>query len=67
MTKGFDDVLKMKKAQLFIDQVDFNEYPEYCLYIAYPICLSIIRERLINGFYRRKEVSILIIHCKSKI
>ena len=40
---------------LFVDAVDREQYPEYYQTIAYPMHLSMIIERLNNGFYRQTE------------
>ncbi|KAJ2123913.1 hypothetical protein IW147_002175 [Coemansia sp. RSA 720] len=39
----------------FVDNVDYvNEYPDYLLSIAYPMCLDTVRKRLESGFYRHE-------------
>lgn len=39
----------------FIDPVDYEQFPDYLETIAYPMCISLITERLVNNFYRRPE------------
>ncbi|KAJ2671529.1 hypothetical protein IWW42_003314 [Coemansia sp. RSA 1085] len=37
----------------FVHNVDFvNDYPDYLLSVAYPMCLNTVRARLQSGFYR---------------
>jgi hypothetical protein len=44
---------------LFVDPVDFAAWEDYCTVVPTPICLSMITDRLKNGFYRRPEVTII--------
>jgi hypothetical protein len=41
---------------LYVQQVDYYEYPSYLTIVPYPMCLDMILERLENGFYRSKQV-----------
>ncbi|KAG1466186.1 hypothetical protein G6F56_004740 [Rhizopus delemar] len=41
---------------LYVQQVDYYEYPSYLTIVPYPICLDMILERLENKFYRSKQV-----------
>lgn len=45
----------MDDFQIFVHDVDFYLYPEYLSQIAYPICLTMIKERVENGFYRSER------------
>ncbi|KAG0758032.1 hypothetical protein G6F57_010467 [Rhizopus arrhizus] len=40
---------------LYVQQVDYYEYPSYLTIVPYPMCLDMILERLENGFYRSKQ------------
>ncbi|OBZ82314.1 Bromodomain and WD repeat-containing protein 1 [Choanephora cucurbitarum] len=40
---------------LYVQQVNYHDYPAYLSVIAYPICLDMVRERLENNFYRSIE------------
>ncbi|KAJ2451316.1 hypothetical protein EV183_003688 [Coemansia sp. RSA 2336] len=40
----------------FVHNVDFvNDYPDYLLNVAYPMCLDTVRARLQSGFYRHVD------------
>lgn len=43
---------------IFLDFVDEGSFQIYYEYIAYPICLGFIRERLLSGYYRRIDAFI---------
>ncbi|KAI9320746.1 hypothetical protein BX666DRAFT_2017807 [Dichotomocladium elegans] len=43
--------------QLYVDHVDYYQYPNYLSQIAYPMCLTMIQERLQNNFYRQSQAS----------
>jgi hypothetical protein len=45
---------------LYVEQVDYYNYPTYLTMIAYPICLDTVMERLSNNFYRSVDVSYLV-------
>lgn len=53
--RDLEGLMKKQDAQWFNEQVDRRAFPEYYNIIACPICLSTIRDRVKNGFYRRKE------------
>ncbi|KJE94104.1 hypothetical protein CAOG_004794 [Capsaspora owczarzaki ATCC 30864] len=42
----------------FVEAVDWNLYPDYYVMIQYPMYLSLIRKRLISGWYRSKDALI---------
>lgn len=44
-----------ERHAVFVDPVNREDYPDYFRYIAYPMHLSMLVERLQNGFYRRFE------------
>lgn len=56
LEEGLRNLMKHDRAQYLIDAVDYKEFPEYLNLVAYPMYLSLIYERLTNGFYRRIEV-----------
>lgn len=43
---------------IFLDFVDEESFQLYYEYIAYPVCLKFIRERLLSGYYRRIDAFI---------
>ena len=49
---GLDTIFGMKEAEMFVEPVDLEDVPTYCLVIPYPTDLSSIRQRLASGFYR---------------
>ncbi|KAF7728449.1 Bromodomain and WD repeat-containing protein 3 [Apophysomyces ossiformis] len=51
-------LMSIEDFQLYVQQVNYYDYPNYLSQIAYPICLDMVNERLENGFYRRKEAII---------
>lgn len=48
--------ISMRDAAPFLDPVDLEVAPAYYFAVAYPICLTQIRERVNSDFYRRIEV-----------
>ncbi|CEJ00127.1 hypothetical protein RMCBS344292_14193 [Rhizopus microsporus] len=40
---------------LYVQQVDYYQYPSYLTIVPYPVCLDMVLERLENGFYRSKQ------------
>ena len=53
----------MEESRAFIDPVDLNMYPDYCLVVPLPMNLSTIKARLESSFYRwsRTHASILLL------
>lgn len=51
----FDQLIDWNISEPFRTPVDTLVYPDYLSYIAYPIDLSTIKNRLANGFYRRMD------------
>lgn len=51
---GLDVVEGLDEAAMFVEPVDLEEVLDYCVAVPFPTDLSTIRERLRNGFYRRK-------------
>lgn len=50
--RGLEVVSRMEEAVMFVNAVDLEEEPTYCLAVPFPTDLSTIQERLQNGFYR---------------
>nr|XP_023019451.1 bromodomain and WD repeat-containing protein 3-like [Leptinotarsa decemlineata] len=50
---GITKVMELAIAEPFLVPVDINVYPEYAMFIEYPIDLSTIKARFENNFYRR--------------
>ena len=48
-----DQVMSLSSAEPFLVPVDYTAYPTYLCMVAYPIDLSLIRERLGSNYYRR--------------
>ena len=42
--------------EVFVNEVPYEQFPTYLSFVAYPMYINLIRERLVNGFYRRLEV-----------
>ncbi len=52
----FQNFLDDSELDFFTRPVDLKKYPTYLDYVAYPIDINLILNRLKNGFYRRLEV-----------
>ena len=50
--EGFQRVRELDESHMFIDPVDLEQVPEYCMSVAFPTDLSTITERLRNKLYR---------------
>ena len=50
--KGLDTLCEMQEAAMFVNPVDFEEEPMYCVAVPFPTDLTTIKTRLRNGFYR---------------
>ena len=54
--QGLSVVMEMDEASMFVEPVDLEELPTYCLAVPFPTDLSTIGERLGHGFYRHVAV-----------
>jgi bromodomain and WD repeat domain-containing protein 1/3 len=52
ISQALDKVMELSIAEHFLAPVDLNAFPVYGMIIAYPIDLSLIKERLEKRFYR---------------
>jgi hypothetical protein len=50
-----DSVIAQEDLTPFVVPINFDEFPSYLSIVAYPICVSLIRSRLENNYYRRTE------------
>lgn len=50
---GLQKIMELSIAEPFNFPVDLDSFPNYAIYIDYPIDLNTIRERLDNRYYRR--------------
>ena len=50
-----ENLMNMVELAVFVEQVDYSEYPIYLEEVAYPVYLELVRDRLKNSFYRRLD------------
>eukprot|EP00842_Homolaphlyctis_polyrhiza_P000724 jgi/Hompol1/1652/HPOL_000826-RA len=49
------DIANISDMDVFVKPVSYSDFPTYLTMVAYPMCLSLIIDRLNQGFYRRLE------------
>ena len=59
---GLDVISRLDEAAMFLEAVDLDEVPDYCVHVPFPTDLSTIRTRLQNKFYRLAKPTILLVH-----
>lgn len=47
------DIMELEIAKPFVDSVDLDDYPDYCLIVPYPMDLGLIMSRIEGNYYRR--------------
>jgi bromodomain and WD repeat domain-containing protein 1/3 len=52
ISQCLDSIMQLSIAEHFLAPVDLNAFPVYAMIIAYPVDLSLVKERLQNRFYR---------------
>lgn len=47
-----------EEFEVFVEPVDFRLFDNYLLVVAYPTCINLVLERLVNNWYRRTKVTV---------
>jgi WD40 repeat protein len=52
---AMDLVCNSEVARVFLEPVDVDEYRKYAVFVSAPMCLRLIRDRVANLWYRRRD------------